>query len=103
MCELLDKIVHTGECGPIFIEGLPRGCQPSYSMFIEDRNRYNMSWENLIDPVNNATSINPTASIGPWSFQSAWSLKTLPFAGVIDTYSGGGFVLEVGAREDPTG
>ncbi|XP_052246475.1 uncharacterized protein LOC127855131 [Dreissena polymorpha] len=94
--------ISKGECGPIFIEGLPRGCQPSYSMFIEDRNRYNMSWENLIDPVNNATSSNLTASIGPWSFQSAWSLKTLPFAGVIDTYSGGGFVLEVGAREDPT-
>lgn len=86
------------------MDGMPRGCQPAYSMFIEDRNRYNMSWEILIDAADNSTLINHTTNrIDPWSFQSALSLKTLPFVGLIDTYSGGGYVLEMGDLEDPTG
>ncbi|XP_052253711.1 uncharacterized protein LOC127860029 isoform X6 [Dreissena polymorpha] len=89
---------------PISMENIPSGCQPAYSTFMEDRNRYNMSWDNLIDAAYNSTWINLTANRkDPWSYQPALSLRTMPFVGLFDTYSGGGYVQEMAALEDPTG
>ncbi|XP_052253740.1 uncharacterized protein LOC127860029 isoform X33 [Dreissena polymorpha] len=88
---------------PISMENIPSGCQPAYSTFMEDRNRYNMSWDNLIDAAYNSTWINLTANRkDPWSYQPALSLRTMPFVGLFDTYSGGGYVQEMAALEDPT-
>lgn len=60
-------------------------CSDSYWLGNQDAGDYNGSWT---EPLSEALD-TPTQ----WVHQSSWKLRTLPFAGNLATYSGGGYVL----------
>ena len=69
-----------------FGQDLPE-CVGSYWVGDEDTGSYNNSWKKPLSPS--------ASEDGPWSYQSTWKLKTVPYSGIHATYSGGGFVLEM--------
>ena len=70
-------------------------CAGAYWLGDEDTGIYNNSWKKPLP--------RSTASGGPWSHQSTWKLKTMPFSGIHAMYSGGGFVLEMPQNADLVG
>ncbi|XP_055995228.1 uncharacterized protein LOC125649388 [Ostrea edulis] len=65
-------------------------CMPEYDMFYEDQTNYKLRW----NPVNDS---DPTDFPHPFfSYQSMWELSGYPYQGIFQTYSGGGYVAELG-------
>lgn len=50
----------------------------------EDTASYSAGWEGGL-----------VSSTGPWVYQSAWDLQTVPYMGQYSSYSGGGYVAEI--------
>lgn len=67
-------------------------CIAEYGMTSEDKQAYTAGWESLINNTNTQTQ---TSSPSPWRFSSASELDGYPYMGGIETYSGGGYVLEL--------
>lgn len=73
-------------------------CIPSYSSKNEYKTPYNLP---LWIPVTN-TSLNQSVfelermCPKPWRYRSSWDLQTLSYEGFYSTYSGGGFVADLG-------
>jgi hypothetical protein len=60
-------------------------CSGAYWLGDEEKRNFDNSWSKEV-----------TASADPptrWTHQSAWKLKTIPFAGQLATYSGGGYII----------
>lgn len=58
-------------------------------MGIDETGTYNKSWSLPLRKSNDGIN-----NIDEWMFQSAWSLKTVPYMGIHGTYGGGGYVAE---------
>ena len=63
-------------------------CTAEYGTTTEDKQAYTAGWESL-------TNNTKTSSPGPWSYSSASDLDGYSYTGGIETYSGGGYVLEL--------
>ncbi|XP_063432942.1 polycystin-1-like protein 2 [Mytilus trossulus] len=62
-------------------------CSDKYWLGNEDTKHYNQTW-------------NQTVTMAPltadhWTYQTAWQLRTIPYAGTQATYSGGGYIKEI--------
>ena len=67
-------------------------CVAEYGMTSEDKQAYTAGWESLINNTNTQTQ---TSSPGPWRYSPASELDGYPFTDSIESYSGGGYVLEL--------
>nr|XP_022331159.1 polycystic kidney disease protein 1-like 2 isoform X2 [Crassostrea virginica] len=61
-------------------------CSGKYWMGNEDNQDYNLTWTK---PLPQKLKQIPDT----WSHRSSWSLKTLPYEGMLSTYSGGGYTV----------
>ena len=61
------------------------GCTGPYWLGDEEKRNFVNSWSQVVSE----TADPPTR----WTYQSAWKLKTIPFAGQLSTYSGGGYII----------
>ncbi|XP_074649070.1 polycystin-2-like [Tubulanus polymorphus] len=67
-------------------------CRPSYSMFSQEEGNYKAGWI----PVNKSDP-NDKPDYG-FGYSSAWKLKGSPTSGKFATYSGGGYVVNLGTQ-----
>ncbi|CAG0896667.1 unnamed protein product [Darwinula stevensoni] len=63
-------------------------CAGSSGLFNEDSKDYCNEWRNIHDPGSNC-------SFKEFTYTSAENLNALPIMGYLDTYSGGGYVMEL--------
>ena len=74
------------------VKGFFSRCVAEYDVTSEDDQAYTVGWESLI----NSTELRRlTSSPGPWRYSTASDLDGYPYTGGINTYSGGGYVLEL--------
>ena len=74
------------------VEGFFSPCIDKYHVTSEEDQAYTVGWKSLI----NKTELPKLASSpGPWRYSSASDLNGYSYAGEMQTYSGGGYVLEL--------
>ena len=82
---------------PQVAQQFPR-CIPHFSSSTEDRTKYHLrKWI----PVHNQSEFEQQFKLlflcpRPWRYETAEELKTLSFQGLMSTYSGGGFIADLG-------
>ena len=75
---------------PVAKDFFPR-CVAEYGITSEDKQEYSARWESLKNESRHQTQ---TSSL-LWHYSSASELDGYPYTGGIETYSGGGYVLEL--------
>ena len=63
-------------------------CNDFYSWSNEETSDFTEAWTPI--PQSNTTSKNP------WQYQTAWDARSFPCMGKMATYSGGGYIVELG-------
>lgn len=67
-------------------------CVDDYHMTSEDDQAYTAGWESLI---NTTELLKQTSSPDPWRYSTSSDLNGYPYTMGIETYSGGGYVIEL--------
>ncbi|XP_074648069.1 polycystin-1-like protein 2 isoform X2 [Tubulanus polymorphus] len=76
------------------LKALISECRDSYNMFDQEERQFKIGWK----PINKSDSSDkPDVS---WSYRTAIDLAGYPTSGVIATYSGGGYVADLGTTAD---
>lgn len=65
------------------------GCRDFYGWDDDDTKPYNPKWETV--PKENYSDFADVET--PWVYQSAYKLLNAPFMGTVNTYKGGGYVV----------
>ncbi|XP_022787247.1 uncharacterized protein LOC111327355 [Stylophora pistillata] len=68
-------------------------CNEFYSFFKEDEDSYLPGWQ--IANVTAEANTTSNATISPWIYQTSDELRSIPFLGLIGTYSGGGYAFDL--------
>ena len=66
-------------------------CNDFYSFFKEDKNNYGTGWEK----ANTASNTTSNITTSPWTYQTMEELGSIPFLGLMGTYSGGGYSFDL--------
>ena len=66
-------------------------CNDFYSFFKEDKNNYGTGWEK----ANTTSNITSNITTSPWTYQTMEELGSIPFLGLMGTYSGGGYSFDL--------
>ncbi|XP_013390791.1 polycystic kidney disease protein 1-like 2 [Lingula anatina] len=73
---------------PPTFQSMIHSCTVRYEWGTDDSRDYNTSWTPLVNTTDHPTD--------QWTYQSAFKLRSLPFAGKHGTYNGGGYVKLLG-------
>ena len=68
-------------------------CNEFYSLFKEDEDNYLPGWQ--IANVTAEANTTSNATISPWTYQTSNELGSIPFLGLVGTYSGGGYAFDL--------
>ncbi|EDO38971.1 predicted protein, partial [Nematostella vectensis] len=71
----------------IYVLNVSSGCNTFYSFFGEDTSHYTEGWK--------ATNVTQVTAHSPWLYHSTLALDGLPYLGLLATYSGGGYTVEL--------
>ncbi|XP_048589739.1 polycystic kidney disease protein 1-like 2 isoform X2 [Nematostella vectensis] len=72
---------------PQIMRNVSSGCNTFYSFFGEDTSHYTEGWK--------ATNVTQVTAHSPWLYHSTLALDGLPYLGLLATYSGGGYTVEL--------
>ena len=89
-CQVTEKALQLGE-------SFTR-CVPSYSSKNEYKTPYNLPEWIPVTNMSHNQSVFELEKVcpKPWRYRSSWDLQTLSYEGFYSTYSGGGFVADLG-------
>ena len=73
-----------------------RECNKGYSMLDQEDRNFTVGWSDLLE---NTTDTEPSRLDTSFWFRSMLELKGLPYWGIFATYSGGGYVADLGTTE----
>ncbi len=75
-------------------------CYPSYSLSSHDDRDYSENWS-LLSPRDNSTMDHWNGTdpdFNPWLYHTSLELDGVPMWGLLDVYSGGGYLAEFGSK-----
>lgn len=78
------------------MESIIHSCNIQYNMFHQDEGNYTGKWQPM---PSNTSGLELKKVDKAFQYQSAFDLVGLPYWGLFGTYSGGGFVADLGTTE----